>query len=101
MAKRTYGGLAVVTDPTGFWMTEDGKHRIIRVRESFYCENPHPFRQRGQDGILRKGYCPGWQEHDREYAWAILGRPAGLPDDTYESLADAVETLANHLKKEA
>ena len=100
---RTFKGMRLRSQGAGSWLTEDGRYRFSYEESGITsCDNPHPIRSGGGKGE----YCPGdethyffqWCVHDeveRDYA----GERESRPLVHFDSLADAVSALGEHLER--
>jgi hypothetical protein len=99
MTTRTLHGLRL-RHADNVWITMSGidhgnprgeTFTIGRVDGITHCDGPHPERW------PEAGYCWGGEPHHYQQGWDIRPTPRGLPDDTYETMAEAWEVLARYL----
>lgn len=96
-------GTALVRQPNGIYLTEDGRYEVTSQDDYMTtCDNPHPVRSKG----YRAGYyCEGGAEHyyTRWHIWDNVEGDYAFGDSpgAYETFKEAAEALTLYLRSRA
>jgi hypothetical protein len=98
MSTRTVAGLRLTMRPDTWWLTDDGRGEVSRVRAISTCEHPHPWVYRDDyTGSVVRTHCEDFSDHDSEVGWTWrLGNSEG---DVYPTFREAAGHLAQAIEQ--